>query len=125
MFLLMHGPAIIARARDLRRNMTGPERALWRHLRSELFKPYHFRRQAPVGPWFADFLSRRMKLVVELDGDTHTPAGDARRDAWFAAEGFSTLRFPNSAVIESSEGVADAVLEWLYNEERRARLAPP
>jgi len=121
----MHTPATIARARDLRRNLTGAERALWAHLRSELFKPYHFRRQAPIGPWFADFISHRMKLVVELDGDTHTPAADARRDAWFAAEGYTTLRFPNSAVIESAEGVADAILDWLYNEESIARLAPP
>jgi len=123
--LSMHAPATIARARNLRRNMTGPERALWQHLRGDLFKPYHFRRQAPVGPWFADFISHRMKLVVELDGDTHTPATDARRDAWFAAQGYTTLRFPNSEVIECSEGVADAILDWCYNEERRKGLAPP
>ena len=121
----MHPRSTINRARDLRRNMTGPERALWWQLRSEVFKPYHFRRQAPAGIYFADFLSHRMKLVVELDGDTHAPRSDARRDAWFAAEGYVTLRFPNSAVVESAVGVAEAILDWIHDEELRRRLAPP
>ena len=123
--------ATLTRARDLRRNMTGPERALWWQLRSEVFKPFHFRRQAPVGPYFADFISHRMKLVVELDGDTHSSARDARRDAWFASQGYTTLRFPNLAVVESAEGVAECILDWLHNEELRRRVlgadvaAPP
>ena len=125
MFLRMHSRAIINRARDLRRNMTGPERALWWQLRSDVFKPYHFRRQAPAGPYFADFLSHRMKLVIELDGDTHVPRYDHRRDAWFAANGFTTLRFPNAAVVESTVGVAESILDWIHNEELRRRLAPP
>ena len=121
----MQSRSTIAHARDLRRNMTGPERALWWQLRSEAFKPFHFRRQAPAGPYFADFLSHRMKLVIELDGDTHTPNNDARRDSWFAAQGYTTLRFPNSAVVESAEGVAETILDWIHNEELISRLAPP
>ncbi len=125
MFLIMQPRATIARARDLRRNMTGPERALWWQLRSEVFKPYHFRRQVPAGVYFADFLSHRMKLVIELDGDSHVPRYDDRRDAWFAANGFTTLRFPNAAVIESAVGVAESILDWIRDEELRRRLAPP
>jgi very-short-patch-repair endonuclease len=126
----MHSHATIARARDFRRNMTGPERALWWQLRSDVFKPFNFRRQAPVGPWFADFVSHRMKLVIELDGDTHTPHHDARRDAWFAGLGYTTLRFPNAAVAESAEGVAEETLDWLRIETLRQAFtgnaaAPP
>lgn len=127
MFFVMPAKPDIRRARELRNDMTPPERALWRQLRSEVFKPFHFRRQVPVGPYFADFLSHRMNLVIELDGHTHDVKTDARRDAWFAERGFTTLRFPNSAVGESAEGVAEEILDWLWNETQRRRVGakPP
>ena len=31
----------------------------------------HFRRQAPVGPYFADFACHTKRLVIELDGGQH------------------------------------------------------
>lgn len=47
----------------------------------------------PVGPFFADFLCRELKLVVERGGFSHdlTPERDAARDRWMAREGY--LRF--------------------------------
>ena len=81
--------------------MPPAEKAVWWHLRSPLFKAYHFRRQAPLGPYFADFISHRMNLVIEIDGDTHTPEKDADRDAWLAARDYETLRIPNCDVYDN------------------------
>ncbi|MFN4184426.1 MAG: endonuclease domain-containing protein [Hyphomonas sp.] len=116
------------RSRELRRHMPPAEKAVWWHLRSPLFKPYHFRRQAPAGPYFADFISHRMKLVIEIDGDTHTEDKDARRDAWFAERGYETLRIPNSDVYDTVDGVMETILARLrYIEQTKSlpRATPP
>ncbi|MGJ0392376.1 MAG: DUF559 domain-containing protein [Methylocystis sp.] len=46
--------------------MTEAERKLWRALRSHRFHGLQFRRQAPCGPYIADFLCHAAKLVVEV-----------------------------------------------------------
>ena len=58
------------RSRELRRNATEAEKKLWRALR-ESFPDAKFRRQQPLGPYFADFCSHSAKLVIELDGGQH------------------------------------------------------
>ena len=108
--------------------MPPAEKAVWWHLRSPLFKAYHFRRQAPLGPYFADFISHRMNLVIEIDGDTHTPEKDADRDAWFAARGYETLRIPNCDVYDNVDGVMETILARLHfieQTQHQPRPAPP
>jgi very-short-patch-repair endonuclease len=103
-------PRNTERARALRNAATPAERLLWRHLaRSQLGAK--FSRQMQVGPFFADFLCREQKLVVELDGFSHdlTPERDAARDRWFAAQGYRVLRFTNADVLGNAEGVATAI----------------
>src|SRR5262245_54010090 len=58
----------VPRARALRRDATEAEKKLWQHLRQPPFKDHHFRRQATIGPYFADFASHKARLVIELDG---------------------------------------------------------
>src|SRR6202020_280617 len=60
------------RARALRRDATEAEKKLWQHLRQPPFKQHHFRRQAPIGPYFADFASHQVKIVIEVDGGQHS-----------------------------------------------------
>ena len=103
-------PRDTARARTLRREATPAERALWEHL-SRSQTGAKFSRQMPVGPFFADFLCRELRLVVELDGFSHdaAPERDARRDAWMAREAFTVLRFTNADVRGNIEGVVTAI----------------
>lgn len=103
-----------ARARQLRRSRTDAERCLWRKLRELNRQGCHFRQQAPIGPYIADFLDHRAKLVIELDGGQHGErdglARDARRTAWLHRSGCRVLRFWNGDVLRNSEGVMMAVL---------------
>ena len=103
-------PRNTSRARSLRREATPAERALWQHLsRGQLGAK--FSRQMPVGPFFADFLCRELRLVVECDGFSHdvSPESDAGRDAWMAREGYRVLRFANAEVLRKPEGVVTAI----------------
>ena len=66
-------PGAIAQARRLRRASTPQERILWQALRRHADYA-KFRRQAPIGPYFVDFISHAAKLIIELDGSTHRTA---------------------------------------------------
>ena len=65
----------------------------------------------PVGPYFADFLCRSHKLIVELDGHSHDvqPDRDPRRDAHLRKLGFRVLHFTNDEVTNNLEGVVQAI----------------
>ncbi|MBI2907990.1 MAG: DUF559 domain-containing protein [Chloroflexi bacterium] len=97
-----------ARARDLRREMTPPERSLWNCLRSQQLG-VKFRRQHPIGPYIVDFYARGAGLIVEADGDSHfTPdaqAYDAERTAYLQSLGLNILRFTNVDIRDAREGV--------------------
>jgi len=104
----------IAKARRLRREMTRAERLLWGALRAHRLAGLHIRRQAPCGPYFADFLCARARLVIEIDGATHSRdeelLRDSRRDAWFEAHGYRVLRLHNSDVYENLQGTVEMIL---------------
>jgi very-short-patch-repair endonuclease len=89
--------ASIGNARALRRVMTNAERKLWGALRSRQLNGAKFRRQAPIGPFVADFLCYGTRVVIEVDGGQHADsAHDRARDRWFVANGFRVLRFWNN-----------------------------
>jgi very-short-patch-repair endonuclease len=94
--------------------MTPQERRLWTKLR-EVNRGIgtHFRRQAPVGLYIADFAEFGRKLVIELDGGGHGGPRDQARDAWFEGQDFSVLRFWNADVDGNIEGVMQVVLDAL------------
>jgi very-short-patch-repair endonuclease len=100
-------------ARALRRNMTRAESMLWRALRGHRLDGYGFRRQCPIGPYFADFVCLERRLIVETDGRTHESeearGRDAKRDAWLKRTGYRVLRFPDDLVI----GGLPIVVEWI------------
>lgn len=56
-----------------------------------------------------DFACHAVKLVIEVDGDTHftddAMRADAQRDAFLQHEGYRVLRFTNAEVMENPEGV--------------------
>jgi adenine-specific DNA-methyltransferase len=90
-------------ARARRRAMTKAETLLWSALRDHGLAGHKFRRQTPIGPYFADFACLARKLVVEADGRTHAnedaAVRDVARDAWFARAGYRVLRFTDDMII--------------------------
>jgi len=102
-------------AQRLRREQTPFERKLWPHLKQlKISHGLHFRRQAPIGPYIADFVCFARKLIIELDGESHvgeaSNAHDAARDAFFMQQDFRVLRFPNRAVGNDAASVVETVL---------------
>jgi very-short-patch-repair endonuclease len=88
-------------------------------LRQPPFGAAKSRRQVPVGPYVADFLSYSRRLVVELDGGQHADsASDHRRDAWLRGQGFRVVRFWNADILTNIDGVMTVLLDELGRGER-------
>ena len=77
-------------------------------------------RQAPIGPYYADFVCRACRLVVELDGSQHADSAyDDKRDAILIALGYRVLRFWNADVLGSIDDVCETIVAAILG-----RLAP-
>ena len=79
------------------------EKKLWNFLIRKQVDGLRFRRQFPVGPYFADFICLPARLVIEVDGSQHGLAAqmahDARRTSWLDRNGFRVIRFPADLVM--------------------------
>jgi very-short-patch-repair endonuclease len=100
-------------ARSLRRDATNAERRLWESLRRKQLAGFRFRRQVILGGFIADFASFDARLVIELDGATHSTdqeiAYDAARSAALVAQGFTVQRFTNDDVYRNLDGVLETI----------------
>jgi very-short-patch-repair endonuclease len=101
----------VERARELRRNLTGPERKLWSALRLLRPEGFLFRRQAPFEEFVLDFVSHRERLVVEVDGSQHLEekqrAHDEKRTQFLETRGYIVVRYTNYEVLQNLPGVMD------------------
>lgn len=100
-------------ARALRREQTAAERQFWAVLQPWRGNGWHFRRQAPIGPFVVDFVCKRAKLVFEIDGDSHYSdagiAADERRTAFLAELGYRVMRFSNADVLGNADGMFEVL----------------
>jgi very-short-patch-repair endonuclease len=87
---------------------------LWVKLRALKDLGFHFRRQAPIGPYIVDFVSLGARVVIEIDGGQHAmPVGvrsDRERDRFLQARDFRVLRYWNSDVDQNLGGVMEDIL---------------
>ena len=107
------------RAPALRSSSPDAERLLWQRLRDRRLGGYKFRRQHPIGGYFADFACVEAKLVVELDGGQHfepdAVEADARRTAVLNKHGFHVLRFTDREALVERDAVLARILDWLQS----------
>jgi very-short-patch-repair endonuclease len=121
--------AAVQRARKLRKEMTPQEIALWLQLRSLRAEGWHFRRQSPEPPYTLDFVCRRAKLVVEVDGAQHAAPDQTRhddaRDALLHKRGFRILRFWAGDIERELDGVMQTVRSALGESPNSPRFSVP
>jgi very-short-patch-repair endonuclease len=99
------------RSRDLRNNATLAEQKLWNvFLRRHRLR---FTRQKPILHYIVDFYCSKAKLVIEIDGESHS-ADDAKlydegRTLALEEHGLYVLRFRNADVMENIAGVCRCI----------------
>jgi very-short-patch-repair endonuclease len=104
-------------AKSLRSNSTKAENYLWLFLRNKQCEGFKFRRQQPIGRYFADFVSCERQLIIEVDGGQHNTYSekDKARDEWFRKEGYEVLRFWNNEVFKNKDEVLEIIRQKLLS----------
>lgn len=106
---------LVEYARKLRKESTAPEKKLWFLLRNRQMNGHKFRRQHPICTYIADFYCDELRLVIELDGESHFTAEgvahDKIRSHYFQEQGYRIIRFTNAEIRDNFE----AVLDNIYN----------
>ncbi len=113
----------VGRARQLRQSSTDAEKKLWTLLRRRSLGGWKFRRQEPIGPYVADFVCRRAKLAIEVDGGQHAAnrVSEQIRTRFLENQGFRVLRFWNHDVLAKPEGVRTEIAAAL----EKSKSPPP
>ncbi len=90
--------------------MTNAEWRVWSRLRNRQIAGYKFRRQFPIGPYFADFACLSARLVIEVDGgEAHGGESDRRKTAYLQARGYQVLRVPVQEIDETMDDVMHGI----------------
>jgi len=114
-YFLPYNPQLVARAREMRKNPTIAERKLWGYLRNF---PVKFWRQKPINNFIVDFYCPKLKLVIEVDGDSHfTDSGliyDEERTRILEGYGLRVIRFTNDEVVHNFEGVCEQIMGFYH-----------
>ena len=111
------------KAREMRRNPTEAESALWNFLSGDKMG-VHFRRQHPVFGYIPDFVCLKERLIVEIDGGYHLAEEqhemDLERTAYLNQMGYVVLRFTNEMVLNDIdtviEEISDAISDPMSNQ---------
>jgi very-short-patch-repair endonuclease len=104
-------------ARSLRLRQTSAEARLWKVLRNRQLARWKFRRPHPIDRYIVDFVTLDGKLIVEVDGETHSTrkqlARDKERERVLSSLGFNIVRVTNIDIYENLEGVQEMIASTL------------
>ncbi|MCS6813909.1 MAG: endonuclease domain-containing protein [Cyanobacteria bacterium] len=122
---LPYNPKLTSRAKELRKNPTPVERKLWQDCLRLL--PFRVLRQRPIDQLIVDFYCDAVKLVIEVDGDSHfTEQGqvyNAERTKVLESYSLRVLRFSNDEVMQQFEGVCQQIEEMISLLSKRTDIA--
>lgn len=104
-----------------RSNPTQAEMALWEALRGKKLAGHKFRRQHIIGPYIADFVCLKEKLIVEIDGLFHNlpekKVSDWERMEHLERLGYKVIRFTNAEVMGNMDAVVHSIHQALSDSE--------
>jgi very-short-patch-repair endonuclease len=98
------------KARKLRRNMTLAEKKIWYELLArDNLNGFRFLRQKPIDQYIVDFYCNELKLVIEIDGESHLAAGareyDEHRTKVLNGYGIEVIRYTNEEILNHLDEV--------------------
>ena len=107
------------RARQMRNVPTDAERTLWYGLRKRRLNGYPFLRQRVIDGMIVDFVCRKTKLVIEVDGGQHDERkqADAARTQRLNSAGYRVLRFWNNDVALNTQAVLQTIDQTLIEQD--------
>ena len=99
--------------RFLRRNSTLTEKIIWLGIRRKQIEGERFLRQFSVKYYVLDFYCPKLRLAIEIDGETHMTEEeleyDKRRQKYLESLGIIFLRFRNEEVFSNADIVIEKI----------------
>ena len=109
-------------ARENRINGTKGEAVIWKYVLSKKQTGYQFNRQFVIGRYIVDFISRKLKLIIEIDGNSHKlneNSNDNIRQLELEELGYTFLRFDEYQVLKRLEDVITSIEYAIYTLENK------
>ncbi|MFH1825453.1 MAG: DUF559 domain-containing protein [Candidatus Firestonebacteria bacterium] len=102
-------------ARELRQKGVLSEVLLWNQLKGKRMFEYQFMRQKPIGNYIVDFYCSKLKLVIEIDGESHDGRFqyDMERQRLLELMGLTVIRFNDVDVKRDIGNVLMAIEGWI------------
>ena len=111
------------RARDMRRNPTEAQKALWERLKDKRCG-FTFNREVVMGSAIVDFACKTRWLVVETGGESESEATlAALSDRKLTDVGVRVLRFADAEVLADTDAVVKAIKDELQKPFEKPRIA--
>ncbi len=114
-------------AREKRNHSTFGEILLWKNLLSKRKLGYQFNRQFPIQNFIVDFISRKLKLIIEVDGYSHQFKydEDSKRDKILKELGFNVLRIQEKDIKYDFHNVVRVIEFYIDEFEEKNRIQSP
>jgi very-short-patch-repair endonuclease len=110
------------RARDMRRNPTEAQQALWERLKDKQCG-FTFNREVVMGSAIVDFACKTRWLVVETGGDSESETTlAALSDRKLTDVGVRVLRFADDAVLADTDAVVKAIKDELQKPFEKPKI---
>src|SRR5439155_20399938 len=112
---IRYDPKLKKHSRDLRNRSTLAEVLLWNQLKQRKMLGYQFMRQKPIGDYIVDFYCSRLKLVIEIDGESHREKGEAdhKRQSELEELAIHFLRCQDHDVKRDMRNVLRVIQNWI------------
>jgi len=115
--IIPYNPKLVLLAKKLRKNMTLSEVLLWQELKGKQMLGYDFDRQKPIDNYIVDFYCKKLKLAIEIDGQSHeheeTAINDKKRQKRLEDLGVRFLRFDDLDLKKEMKYVLNRIYDWI------------
>ena len=105
-------------ARELRsESVSKAEKRIWKAILSrKQFKGFRFLRQRPIDKFIVDFFCPELKLIIEIDGNSHfqKPEYDFYRQERLKSLGFEIVRYTEGEVLQNLESVHSSLVHVVH-----------
>ncbi len=105
-------------ARENRNNATKGEAVLWKYVLRAKKTGFQFNRQFVIDFYIVDFICRKLKFIIEVDGSSHygmtMEEKDYERQKYLENKGFTVLRITEGEILKRLDDVVEKVNYAIY-----------
>ena len=116
---IYYNPKLKQLARNLRKKSTLSEVLFWNEIKGSKINGLQFMRQKPIGNYIVDFYCSKLKLAIEIDGESHgykkSEKRDKEKDRYLSSLGIHVIRYEDFIVKKDIDSVIGHLYQWIEN----------